>query len=112
MKNKFKVWLIKVLEGWLRKLEGDPVSAPALKAKTERIVTIEARAILPIGENASIDHLHYALKKSLIDEAFNYANISEEPEEFDLFPCVRARLRVVPFENGGLTEEKNKLFGT
>lgn len=97
MNIKIKWWLIRVLERWLRKL-GWPGWEPVVKTMPAQMVTIEARALLPIGENASKEQLHFALKKSLIDEAFNYANISEEPEEFDLFPCVRARLRVVPFE--------------
>ena len=97
MEVKIKLWLIRVLRGWLRKL-GWPGFEPVTKTMPAQILTIEVRAIRPVGENASSEYLNDILASGLGKEAFKYAKISDEPEEFDSFPCRRAYLRVVPFE--------------
>lgn len=63
-----------------------------------QMLTIEVMAIRPVGENASSEYLNDILASGLGKKAFKYAKISDEPEEFDSFPCRRAYLRVVPYE--------------
>lgn len=103
MKIKIKLWLIRVLRGWLRKL-GWPGFALITKTMPAQMLTIEARAILPFGEDRIEDITNEMLAMELGRQAFKYAKVSTDTtintefEEYDRFPCVRARLRVVPFE--------------
>lgn len=103
MNIKIKWWLIRVLERWLRKL-GWPGFAPVTKTMPAQMLTIEARVIPPIGEDIVDDLTNELLARELGRQAFKYAKVSTDTtintefEEYDRFPCVRAVLRVVPYE--------------
>lgn len=102
MKIRIKLWLIRVLRGWLRKL-GWPGFEPVTKTMPAQMLTIEARAILPVGELTPNEAISAMLVKELGRQAFRYATIISGFEEYDRIPCVRAVLRVVPFhETGGI----------
>ena len=92
-----------MLERWLRKL-GWPGWEPVTRTVPARMLTIEARAIIPFGEDMPDEVRNEWLARELGRQAFKYAKVSTDTtintefEEYDRFPCVRAMLRVVPFE--------------
>jgi len=116
MKIKIKLWLIKKLRRWLRKL-GWPGFEPVTKTMPAQMLTIEARAILPFGEDIPDEVRNEWLARELGRQAIKYAEVSTDTsintefEEYDRIPCVRAVLRVVPFhETGGIIFKKRSIL--